>query len=61
MAFIIGFVLQLFVIYCPGLNTAVFKFESLSVIQLAISIGLALVMVVVMEISKLISNNKNKK
>jgi Ca2+-transporting ATPase len=60
MAFIIGFVLQLFVIYCPGLNSAVFKFEALSVVQLLISIGLALVMVVVMEISKLTSNKKNK-
>ena len=60
MAFIIGFALELFVIYCPGLNSAVFKFEALSVVQLLISIGLALVMVVVMQISKLISNKKNK-
>ena len=59
MAFIIGFALQLFVIYCPGLNSAVFKFEALSVVQLLISIGLALVMVVVMEISKFTSNKKN--
>ena len=55
MAFIVGFVLQLFVIYCPGLNSAVFKFEALSLVQLLISVGLALVIVVIMEISKLIN------
>ena len=55
MAFIIGFLLQLFVIYCPGLNTVVFKFEPLSFVQLIISIGLALVIVVIMEVSKLFS------
>ena len=60
MAFIIGFALQIFVIYCPGLNTAVFKFSPLEIAPLAISIGLALLIVVIMEISKLISRLRNK-
>ncbi len=61
MAFIVGFVLQLFVIYCPGLNTIVFKFTPLSLVEFAISVGLSLLMVVFMEISKLISRIKEKK
>jgi Ca2+-transporting ATPase len=60
MAFIVGFVLQIFVIYCPGLNTAVFKFSPLEIVPFAISIGLALLIVVIMEISKLISRLRNK-
>jgi Ca2+-transporting ATPase len=57
MAFIVGFLLQLFVIYCPGLNTVVFKFVALSLPQLLISIALALVIVVIMEVSKLFQKN----
>jgi hypothetical protein len=57
MAFIVGFLLQLFVIYCPGLNTVVFKFVALSLPQLLISIALALVIVVIMEVSKLLQKN----
>lgn len=61
MAFIVGFVLQLLVIYCPGLNTIVFEFVPLSFAQFMISIGLAFLMVVFMEISKLVSRIREKK
>ena len=60
LAVIVGFVLQLAVIYIPGLNDKVFKFTGLSIIQLLISVGLALVSVVIVEITKLI-RNANKK
>ena len=53
LAFIIGFVLQLIVIYTPGLNT-LFKLEALSIDKFAICITLSLCTVVFMEISKLI-------
>ncbi len=58
-AFVVGFVLQLTVIYIPGLNT-VFKFTELSIWQLLISLGLSLVIVVVMEIVKLKKRLSNK-
>ena len=60
LAVIVGFVLQLAVIYIPGLNDKVFKFTGLSIIQLLISVGLALVSIVIVEITKLI-RNANKK
>ena len=56
-AFIMGFILQFFVIYCPYVNN-VFNLASLSIIQLFISLGFALVIVVIMEIFKYIKNKK---
>ena len=48
-AFLIGFVLQVFVIYCPGVNT-LFGLQSLDIISLLISLGLALSIVVIFEV-----------
>ena len=50
-AFIVGFILQFFVIYCPQVNT-IFNLSPLSIIQLFISLFLALVIVIIIEISK---------
>ena len=58
-AFILGFVLQVFVIYCPGIRD-LFEFEPLHFSNFAICIGLSLIMVVIMEISKLIKRIRNK-
>ena len=58
-AFLIGFVLQLFVIYCPGVNT-LFGLQSLDIISLLISLGLACSIVVIFEVYKLIRRLKNK-
>ncbi len=58
-AFVLGFILQLFVIYCPGVRD-LFEFAPLSFSHFAICIGLALIMVIIMEISKLIDKLKNK-
>lgn len=58
-AFLIGFVLQLFVIYCPGVNT-LFGLQSLDIISLLISLGLAFSIVVIFEVYKLIRRLKNK-
>ena len=60
IAFIIGMSLQFIVIYTPGLNN-IFKLEALNIVPLLISLGLAFVIVIIMEIYKLIKNNiKNK-
>ena len=61
LAVLLGFVLQLCVIYIPGVNNVVFQFESLSIANLGISVGLAFVIVIVMEIAKLFKNNKKTK
>ena len=58
-AFIAGFGLQLFVIYCPGVQD-LFEFAPLNIVNLLEAIGLSLVMVVVMEVYKLIVRLKNK-
>ena len=55
IAFLVGFAMQLIVIYVPGINT-VFNTVALSAAQLAISVGLAFGMVMVMEIYKLFAN-----
>lgn len=55
IAFLVGFAMQLIVIYVPGINT-VFNTVALSAVQLTISVGLAFGMVVVMEIYKLFAN-----
>ena len=58
-AFIVGFGLQIFVIYCPGVRD-LFEFAPMGIEYFGICMGLSLVMVVIMEISKLINNKKNK-
>ena len=58
-AFIVGFALQVFVIYCPGVQD-LFEFAPLPIQYFAICMGLSLVMVVIMEISKLVHRIKNK-
>ena len=58
-AFVLGFLLQVFVIYCPGVRD-LFEFAPLGLSQFAICIALSLVMVMIMEISKLINRLKNK-
>ncbi len=57
-AFVLGFALQIFVIYCPGVKD-LFEFASLPIEYFAICIGLSLVMVVIMEIAKFINRKKN--
>lgn len=59
-AFIIGFVLQMIVIYIPKLNSA-FKLEALSLEKFFICIGLAFVTIIVLEIAKLIRRLKARK
>jgi Ca2+-transporting ATPase len=53
-AFILGFVLQMAVVYIPGVNTGVFQTVALQWNELLIAIGLALAMVVIMEVYKLV-------
>lgn len=60
MAFIIGFVLQIIVIYSPFINDAIFGLVPLNFTQFIVCIGLSLVMTVIMEISKLINRVKYK-
>ena len=55
LAFIVGAVMQLAVVYIPGLNT-VFESVMLTLPQLGIAIGSAFAIVVVMEIYKLINH-----
>ena len=59
-AFIIGFVLQLLVIYIPGLNSAVFSLTPLSLVNFIISVGLAFSIVIIIETAKLFGYRKNK-
>ena len=58
-AFIVGFGLQIAVIYIPGIQD-LFEFASLNIAQFGICIGLSLVMVVIQEIVKLVNRLKNK-
>lgn len=58
-AFVFGFILQIAVIYIPGLND-IFNMTALNLSQFAICIGLSLIIVVVMEISKLVSRKRKK-
>ena len=58
VAFVVGFVLQLLVVYVPGLNTVVFDLVALNPIHLLISVGLAFSMVIFMEIAKLFGYRK---
>ena len=59
-AFILGFSLQVIVIYTVGIRD-LFEFIPLTFVQFMICIGLSLVMVVIMEIHKLIERRKNRK
>ena len=59
-AFIVGFALQIAVIYIPGIQD-LFEFEPLTIAQFGICMGLSLVMVVIMEIVKLVNRIKAKK
>lgn len=54
LAFVVGFVLQMAVVYIPGVNTNVFQTVALKWNELLIAIGLALAMVVIMEVYKLV-------
>lgn len=58
VAFIIGFVLQMAVIYIPGLNSKIFSLTALSFSQFIISVLLAFSIVVIMEIAKLFGYRK---
>ena len=58
-AFIVGFALQVAVIYIPGIQD-LFEFAPLSIAQFGICIGLSLVMVVIQEIMKLVNKIRNK-
>ena len=55
LAFILGFALQMAVVYIPGLNTGVFQTVALKWNELLIAIGLAFAMVVIMEVYKLVA------
>ena len=59
-AFLVGFGLQVFVIYCPGIQD-LFEFTPLHIEYFAISIALSLVMVAIMEVYKLVTKLKAKK
>ena len=59
-AFIIGFTLQIIVIYTPGLRD-LFEFVPMEFKYFAISIGLSFVIVIIMELYKLILRIKSKK
>ena len=59
-AFIVGFALQIAVIYIPGIQD-LFEFAPLNIGQFGICIGLSLVMVVIQEIIKLVNRLKGNK
>ena len=58
LAFVVGFILQFSVMYIPGLHDKVFKLAALSFSQVAISVGLAFAIVIIMEIFKLFGYHK---
>ena len=60
IAFIIGIVLQLAVLYIPGLNNVVFQLTPLSIAELGICFALAISTIVFMEIYKLIKRQIQK-
>lgn len=53
MSFIVGFVLQMAVVYIPGVNRNVFQTVALQWNELLIALGLAFAMVIIMELYKL--------
>ena len=60
LAFVIGFVLQMAVVYIPGVNTSIFQTVALKWNELLISVGLALAMVVIMETYKFVAKLVDK-
>ena len=59
IAFIVGMALQFIVIYTPWLND-VFNLQALTIVPLLVSMGLAVSIVVIMEIYKLVKRLINK-
>ena len=59
-AFILGFVLQVCVVYIPGIRD-IFEFYPIPFQYLLITIGLSLIMVVIMEVVKLVNRIRTKK
>ena len=57
-AFVVGFVLQIFVIYCPGVRD-IFEFTPLPIEHFFICLGLSLTIVVIMEITKFINRKRS--
>lgn len=54
-AFVLSILLTVFVVFTPGVNT-MFGFESITLTELAIAVGLAILIIPFAEISKLIAN-----
>lgn len=61
IAFLVGFALQVIVIYVPGLNNVVFSLTPLTLNYFLISVGIAFSIVVFMEVAKLFGYRKNVK
>lgn len=59
-AFIVGFLLQIFIIYCPGVND-LFAFTPMNIKYFVISLFLSFVIVIIMEIVKVVQFIKKKK
>ena len=59
-AFILGFVLQVCVVYIPGIRD-IFEFYPIPFQYFLITIGLSLIMVVIMEVVKLVNRIRTKK
>ncbi len=59
-SFLLGLFLQMIVLYVPGIN-GIFELEALNIGHLAISIGLAFSVVILMEIAKLVRRLKKTK
>ncbi len=53
LSFIIGFVMQVLVIYLPHINSNIFKLEPLSALNFAICVGLAVLMVIITNVLNL--------
>ncbi len=58
-AFIVGFLLQIIVIYVPFINSNIFILEPLNVLEFIVCICLSLVMTLIMEIYKLIKKQNH--
>lgn len=52
-AFVVGFALQMIIVYTPGLNS-LFKLEALGIKEFGICLALSLMTIVIMEIVKLV-------
>lgn len=58
-AFIVGFLLQIIIIYVPIINSNIFILEPLNILEFIVCICLSLVMTLIMEIYKLIKRKKH--